>query len=97
MATAEQIVERNMTAFNAKDKDKFLSNRLRMLSCPDLEGSLSAGGTKSGSRYRRSGTHFPTGRPAGPFVIVYPDRASVPLENETRAAATRGEVEGAMS
>jgi hypothetical protein len=27
MATAEQVVERNMTAFNAKVMDKFLSNQ----------------------------------------------------------------------
>jgi ketosteroid isomerase-like protein len=27
MATAEQVVERNMTAFNAKDMDKLLSNQ----------------------------------------------------------------------
>jgi predicted ester cyclase len=46
------------------------------MSCPDLEGSLSAGGTKSGSQYRRSWNPFPDAEFARITQIATEDRAA---------------------
>jgi hypothetical protein len=58
MATAEQVVERNMTAFNAKDMDKFLSNQAPNVELSGPGGVIVRGRDQVRESIQALWTHF---------------------------------------